>query len=179
MSARRNLIGGIAAALATAVVLSVGSAGASASTTQHHTFSDDWQGFTAVAGDQIGTCPLFGTPLPTGIPAYDFTDVNLTDHIKSTWIPYSSDGFLWRIKSIGRVEGSIFAPDGIYTVTSGPLREDRIGDLGIWYFQGSGRVTITGPAGTLSGTAQFTDITTDFPPDMEFVFTSITSCELN
>lgn len=175
---KSTLIAGVTAALAMAAVLTVGLAGASASTTQHHTFSNNWQSDTFVAGDQIDTCPLFG-PLPTGSPSYDFTDVNLTDHIKSTWIPYSSDGFLWRIKSIGRVAGSIHASDGTYTVTTGPLKEDRIGDLGIWYFQGDGRVTITGPAGTLSGRAQFTDITTDFPPDMEFEFTSITRCDLN
>lgn len=176
---RSRMIGGLAAALVAVVMLAVASGGASASTTQHHTFSNNWQYDTFVAGSGFVTCPLFGTPLPTNIPSYQFSDVNLTDHIKSRWIPYSSDGFLWRIKSVATVAGAIYAPDGTYTVTSGHLKEDRIGDLGIWYFQGSGPVTITGPAGTVSGRATFTDISQDFPPDFEFVFTSITSCQLN
>lgn len=175
---RTRLIAGLAA-LTALVVLAVGSMGASASTTQHHTFSNNFQSDTFVVGAGFLTCPLFGTPLPTDVPSYQFTDVNLTDQIKSRWIPYSSDGLLWRIKSVGTVAGVINAPDGTYTVSSGHLKEDRIGDLSIWYFQGTGPVTITGPAGTVSGIATFTDISQDFPPDFEFEFTKITSCQLN
>ena len=177
---RSRLIAGLVAALTAVVAIGVGSAGARASTTQHHAFSNSWQFDTFVAGSGFVTCPLFGTPLPTNIPSYAFGDVNLTDQIKSTWIPVnSSGGFLWRIESVGTVAGVIYASDGTYAVSSGPLKEDRIGDLGIWFFKGSGQVTISGPAGTVSGRATFTDITQDFPQDMDFVFTSITSCQLN
>jgi hypothetical protein len=185
---RLRLSAGLATALAAAtVVLVVGSVGASASSVpsvQHHTFSNNWQSDTGVAFNTsvVDVCPLFpGPPNPTYFPSYWFSNANLTDQIKSTWIPYlPSGGLQYRFKSVGTVAGVIYASDGTYTVTtSGRLIEDRIGEPSdSWYFLGSGRVTITGPGGTMSGKAWFQDGPADNAAE-SFLFTSITSCQLN
>jgi hypothetical protein len=173
-----------------AVVLAVGSVRASASAAQHQRYSDVWLQHTEVYFENSApfqtSCPLFpDDPIFTwpSESGYMFDSVNLTADIKRTDLPYSSDGSLWRLKAVGRVDGVINAADGTYTVTSGALKEDRIDSLldGWLLFQGSGRVTITGPGGTVTGKATFTDTTRDYPIfEIEtFSFTSITRCHLN
>ena len=148
-----------------------GGAAASAPGTQHAVYSHDWQGITFVTG--LESCPLFG---PGASPFYVLSDVDLTDHINSTYSPIE-DGPLYQIDSVGSVHGVIYA-DGTYRVAGGGLREDRTGDLAPLYFSGTGHVTISGPGGTVVGTATFQDLL-DFPPqEFDLFFTSITSCRL-
>jgi hypothetical protein len=167
-------------ALVAAAVLAVASAGASASSTRHQTWSNNWQFDTFVAYDTslVNICPLFpGSPIPASSPTYAFSAANLTDYVKVTLIPASSPPLL-RIKGSATVGGVIDASNGTYTVTGGPFKEDRI-NTDFWIFLGSGPVTISGPGGTVSGEATFLDTSTDFPSAMSFEFTSINSCKLS
>ena len=153
--------------------LFVGGAIASAPGTQHAVYSHDWQGITFVSG--LGSCPLFGADAD---PYYVFEDVNLTDHINSTYTPIPPDDFLYHIDSIGSVHGIIRAPDGTYTVAGGGIKEHRIDALAPLYFSGTGHVTISGPGGTAVGLATFQDLL-EFPPqEFDFLFTSVASCHL-
>jgi hypothetical protein len=146
---------------------------------QFHTFSTNWLLDTGVAFDTsvVGVCPLFpGSPQAS----YDFSSADLTDHVKSIWIPLGSDPLNYRFISRGTVAGVINAENRSYTVTSGRLIENRIGQPSdSWYFQGSGPVTITGQGGTLVGEATFTDTSQTDSETEEFLFTRITSCTLN
>jgi len=177
---RLSLIAGVAALLSAVVVLVAGSAGASAATVLHFTYSHNWQGDTFVAFDTSRTtiCPVFpGEPDPTFYPSYSFSDVNLTDQVTSTYIAYRPP--LWRMESIGTVSGVIYAADGSYTVTSGTLKENRVGDIAFSFFKGSGLVTISGPGGTLTGRATFTDLSQEDSQSEGFLFTNVISCQLN
>ena len=154
-----------------ALLLTIGPAGASASA-EHAAFSHTWQGITFVGG--LERCPLLGTSSQSWNV---FRDVDLTDHITSTYTPYRQP--LYQIDSIGSVHGAIHAPDGTYTVAGAGLLEHRTGDLAPRYFSGSGDATVFGPAGSVSGKVIFKDLL-DFPPqEFDLIFTSVTSCHLN
>lgn len=160
---------GLAAVVA--LVLAIGPAGASASA-EHAAFSHTWQGITFVGG--LKRCPLFRT---TSQSWNVFRDVDLTDHISSTYTPDREP--LYQINSIGSIHGAIHAPDGTYTVAASGLRENRVGDLAPRYFSGSGDATISGSGGSVSGKAIFKDLL-DFPPqEFDLIFTNVTSCHLN
>jgi len=148
-----------------------GGATASTAGTQHAVYSDQWQSTTFVTG--LESCPLFG---PTPNPWYVFGDVDLTDHIDSTYTPLTEP--LFQIDSVGSVHGVIDAPDGTYRVSGAGLKEDRTGDLAPLYFSGTGHVTISGPGGTVLGTATFQDLAGFPPPEFDLLFTSITGCHL-
>lgn len=150
----------------------VGVATARAPEAQHAVYSDNWQGITYVAG--LGTCPLLGTA-PS--PYYVFGDVDLTDHINSTYTPIANQP-LYQIDSVGTVHGLINASDGTYKVAGGGFRENRTGDLALLYFSGTGHVTISGPGGTVVGEATFQDLLGFPPAEFDLLFTSITSCHL-
>jgi hypothetical protein len=64
-------------------------------------------------------------------------------------------------------------------VTSGTLKENRIGDIAFSFFTGSGLVTISGPGGTVTGRAVFTDLSLEDSQTESFLFTNIISCQLN
>jgi len=171
---RRLLIVLAVAAVAALVLASafVGGATASAPGTEHAVYSHNWQGITFVSG--LDTCPLFGA---NPDPYYVFHDVDLTDHINSTYtlIP---PGPLNQIDSVGSVDGVINAPDGAYTVAGGGFKEHRIDQLAPLFFSGTGHATISGPGGTVVGQAVFQDLL-DFPPlEFDLLFTSITACHL-
>lgn len=141
--------------------------------TQHPVYSDNWQGVTFVAG--LDACPLLGA---TPDPNYVFNDVDLTDHVNSTYTPTANEP-LYQIDSVGTVHGVINAPDGTYRVDGGGFKEDRVGDLAPLYFSGAGHVTISGPGGTVVGRAVFQDLLGFPPPEFDLSFTSITSCHLS
>jgi hypothetical protein len=151
-----------------------GGATASVSGTLHSVYSDNWQGITFVSG--LGACPLFGAGAD---PYYVFEDVNLTDHINSTYTPIPPDDFLYQIDSVGSVHGVINAPDGTYTVAGGGIKENRVDSLAPLYFSGTGQVTISGPDGTVVGKATFQDLLGFPPQEFDLLFTNITSCHLN
>jgi hypothetical protein len=147
----------------------VGGATASAPGTEHYLVSDNWQNITFVGG--LDTCPLFGA---TSYQSYVLRDVDLTDHINSTWTPDVEP--VYQIDSVGTLQGVINAPDGAYTV-AGAFKEDRLGTFP-WYFSGTGNATISGPGGTVVGQALFQDLTSYPPPEFDLVFTSITACHM-
>lgn len=148
-----------------------GSATASPRATQHAVYSDTWQGITLVVG--LDSCPVLG---PNPSPWYMFGAVDLTDHIDSTYTPATEP--LYQIDSVGSVHGVIDAPDGTYRVAGGGLKEHRTDALTPLFFSGTGHVTISGPGGTVVGTATFQDLTRFPPPEFDLDFTSVTSCHL-
>jgi hypothetical protein len=164
---RRLLL--LLATLGLASVL-VGGAYASSPGTEHFVYSDNWRGITFVSG--LDSCPLFGAGAD---PYYVFEDVNLTDHINS--IDTDLNNSLFEIDSVGSVQGVINAADGTYYVSGGGIKEHRIGPTAPPYFSGTGHVTITGPSGTVAGTATFQDLLGFPPPEFDFFFTSVTSCQ--
>ena len=140
---------------------------------QHSTYSDTWQGITFVTG--LDTCPLFGA---NPDPYYVFFDVDLTDHINSTYTPIPPDDYLYQIDSVGSVHGVINAPGGVYRVSGGGIEERRVAPLDPLYFSGEGNVTISGPGGVVAGQATFQDLLGFPPPEFDFLFTRITACHL-
>jgi hypothetical protein len=152
----------------------VGGAIASAPGALHSVYSDNWQGITFVSG--LDSCPLFGAGAD---PFYVFEDVNLTDHIDSTYTPIPPDDFLYQIDSVGSVHGVINAPDGRYTVAGGGIKEHRVDTLAPLFFSGTGQMTISGPGGTVVGKATFQDLLGFPPQEFDLLFSSVTSCHLN
>ena len=151
--------------------LFVNGAFASAPGTEHSVYSHNWQGITFVGG--LDACPIFGAGAD---PFYVLRDVDLTDHIDSTYTPY--DEPLYQIDSVASLHGAIHAPDGTYHVSGGGIKEHRIDALAPLYFSGTGRMTISGPAGTVVGRGTFQDLL-EFPPqEFDLLFSSITSCHL-
>lgn len=152
---------------------SAAAAQASPSGAQHSTYSDTWQGITFVSG--LDTCPIFGAnPDPYSV----FFNVDLTDHIDSTYTPVPPDDYLYQIDSVGSVHGVIDAPGGIYHVSGGGIKEDRVAPLDPLYFSGEGHVTISGPTGVVSGRATFQDLLGFPPAEFDFFFTRIAACHL-
>jgi hypothetical protein len=138
----------------------------------HFEYSDNWQGITFVTG--LDSCPIFGG---NPVPFYAFQSVDLTDHIDSTWTPIDG-GPLYTIKSVGSAHGVIDASDGTYHVAGGGFKENRTGTFPL-FFSGTGHATITGPGGTVTGTATFQDLLDFPPPEFDLFFTGINSCHLN
>lgn len=137
----------------------------------HFEYSDRWQGITFVGG--LDSCPIFGA----NPPSFDvFQNVDLTDDVNSRWTPLDS-GPLYRIRSVGSVHGVIDATDGTYHVAGGGFKEDRTGTFPL-YFSGTGHATITGPGGTVTGTATFQDLLSFPPPEFDLLFDSVKSCHL-
>lgn len=160
--------------LLTSLALAGTCAGAStASPLQHVDYSDTWHSTTIVTGLQ--SCPLFGT---TQNPFYEFGEVDLTDHINSTYTPLAQQP-LYQIDSVGSVRGVIDAPDGTYHVAGGGFKEHRIDQLTPLYFSGTGHVTISGPGGTVDGRATFQDLSAFPPPEFDLLFTDVTGCHLS
>jgi hypothetical protein len=140
---------------------------------QHTVYSDNWQGTTFVTG--LDACPLLGS---NPDPYYVFFDVDLTDHINSTYTPIPPDDFLYQFDSVGSVHGVINAPNGVYHVSGGGIKEHRVDPLDPLYFSGQGEVTISGSRGTVTGQATFQDLLGFPPPEFDFFFTRITACSL-
>lgn len=151
----------------------VGGAAASPPGTQHAVYSNNWQGITFVSG--LDSCPLFGA---TPYPYYVFRDVDLTDHINSTYTPIPPEDFLYQFDSVGSVDGVINAPDGTYHVAGGGFKEHRIDAIAPLYFSGTGHAVISGPGGTVVGQATFQDLLGFPPQEFDLLFTSITACHL-
>lgn len=164
---------------AAAVLAAVaGSATASPPGTQHLLITHHWGpayippfGDTYIGG--LRSCNLFGSVDPWAL----FHDVDLTDHINSTISDASNGNGLMLFDSVATLHGVINTPDGSYTV-AGQFNEYRVDWLAPWYFDGSGRATISGPHGVVSGEAEFLDLT-EWPP-LEFAvhFTDLTVCNL-
>jgi hypothetical protein len=149
----------------------VSGAAANPTDAQHAAYTDSWRGITFVSG--LGTCPLFGVG---SNGTYVLRDVDLTDHISSTYTPYRES--LYQIDSVGLVSGLIHARSGTYTV-GGLFTEHRIDQLAPRYFSGKGDATVSGPGGTVTGKATFQDLL-DFPPqELDLRFTHITGCRLS
>jgi hypothetical protein len=153
--------------------VSAGAATGSAPGAQHAVYSDHWQSTTFVGG--LESCPLFG---PTSASLYEFDDVDLRDHIESRYTPLAEEP-LYRIDSVGSVHGMIDAPDGIYRISGAGLKEHRTDQLVPLYFSGVGHVSISGPRGTVAGTATFQDLIAFPPPEFDVLFTSVTTCHLS
>jgi hypothetical protein len=148
-----------------------GTAVASAPGVQHSLVTHTWQGTTFVGG--LDSCPILGA---TSSSLYALRDVELTDHINSTFTAVEEP--LFQIDSVGSVHGVINTSEGTYTVAGGGLKEHRLGELAPWYFSGTGHVVISGPGGTVVGDATFQDLS-EFPPtEFDVLFTSITACHL-
>ena len=150
----------------------VGGSTASARGTEHADYSDTWRNTTFVTG--LESCPLLGA---TQTGSYVFGEVDLTDHINSTYTPLAQQP-LYQIDSVGSVHGVIDAPDGTYEVAGGGFKEHRVDQLTPLYFSGAGHVTVTGPGGTVHGLATFQDLSSFPPPEFDLLFTSVTSCHL-
>lgn len=148
-----------------------GAAAGATGSTQHAVYSHNWQGITFVTG--LDSCPLFGS---TPYSFYVFDHVDLTDHINSKYTAVADP--LFQIDSVAALNGVINTPRGAFTVTGGAFREDRIDLLDPLYFSGSGTATISGPGGTVTGQADFQDLTDFPPPEFDLLFTSITTCHL-
>lgn len=149
----------------------IGGANANPSRAEHADYSRGWTGATFVGG--LGSCPLFG---PDPGFAYELRDVDLSDHITSTYTPRR--GPLYRIDSVASLHGLIHAPGGTYRVAGAQFEERRTGALAPRYFSGTGEATLSGPGGTVVGEATFKDLL-DFPPqEFDLLFTSVTSCQL-
>lgn len=169
---RFSLVAGVTATLATVVLLlAAGAAGASSGPAQRSTFSHYWNYTTGIGYDtsKVDVCPAF----PGGV----FFDVSLTANYAITVIPVNAP--LVRLAGVGTVSGVINAPDGTYTLTGGPFVENRFDDVSFSdIFIGSGRLTISGPDGTVAGLASFADVTGD-NGGMGFQFTRVTTCHLS
>jgi hypothetical protein len=140
---------------------------------EHSVYSDTWQGITFVTG--LGSCPVFGA---SSDPYYVFSDVDLTDHINSTYTPIPPDDFLYQFDSVGSINGVVNGPDGAYHVAGGGIKEYRVAPLDPLYFSGQGDITISGPNGSVAGQATFQDLLDFPPPEFDLFFSRITSCHL-
>lgn len=163
-----NLLPGLVAVAA--LLLTLGPAGAEASA-DRAILSHEWRGITLIGG--LKRCRLLGSA-PRSWNA--LRDVDLTDHITSTYTPYKEPE--WELRSAATLGGTVTAAGGTYTVAGGPFAEHRTGTRVPWYFDGSGPATISGPGGSAAGEATFKDLT-QFPPALlELRFTTLTACHL-
>lgn len=166
--------------LVVALIVVVGASAGTAHHQGHETFSDNWQGITFVGG--LSSCPIFPADSEFILNGSDFFNVffsgtNLTDHINDRVVPDAANDGLFIFSGVASVHGTITASNGVYTVSGGGFHENRL-DGFPYYFAGSGHATITGPGGTVTGTATFQDLL-DFPPqEFDLDFTSISSCHL-
>ena len=102
---------------------------------------------------------------------------NLTIHHHGWYGPPLDESFLQQVLLRATVSGTLEDAAGNTYKVSGNFLDNGIQEIGgDLFFAGPGHVTLSGPAGTVVGTAEFRYV---IGPDEEsFIFTSITHCGL-
>lgn len=115
-------------------------------------------------------CPIFGGSHPESTGP---DGANLTIHLNGWAAPYLDTPFL-AFSSTAEVHGTVVDAEGRSNTIAGNFSEDsvraNVGDP----FIGTGQLRISGPAGTLIGTATLADL--GAPPEVDLIFNTVAVC---